>query len=197
MATQSSSTTTGLMHQELLKFWKQNENPQIWCNFNLVKMSDGSLKAHCKHCGHFLKQESNSTLKGHMERYWERLKTTAEAFLAALAPDLLSVQASTVASEFAFSTSERVLSIRKTRLTPTSLGICICLKDHLDATERIQHIVSLEDGLEYEGKLHDVEVTTAGANTIFDEELALDDATSNARSSEPDDEDANLEQALI
>ncbi|GJU78070.1 zinc finger BED domain-containing protein RICESLEEPER 2 [Tanacetum coccineum] len=114
-----------------------------------------------------------------------------------MARDLLSVQASTVASKSAFSTSGRVLSIRRTRLTPTSLEICICLKDHLDAAERIQHIASLEDRLEYEGQLHDVEVTTGEANIIFDEELALDEATSEARSSEPEDEDANLEQALI
>ncbi|GKC85312.1 hypothetical protein Tco_1141029, partial [Tanacetum coccineum] len=91
----------------------------------------------------------------------------------------------------------RVLSIRRTILTPTSLEMRIGLKDHLDATKRIPHIASLEDGLEYEGQLHDVEVTTGEANTIFDEELALDEATSEAMSSEADEEDVNLEQALI
>nr|GEY31084.1 zinc finger BED domain-containing protein RICESLEEPER 2 [Tanacetum cinerariifolium] len=84
-----------------------------------------------------------------------------------------------------------------TRLTPTSLELCICLKDHLDATEHIQHIASLEDELEYEGQLHDVEVTMGEANIIFDEELTLDEATSEARSSEADEEDVNLEQALV
>nr|GEU29525.1 hypothetical protein [Tanacetum cinerariifolium] len=75
--------------------------------------------------------------------------------------------------------------------------MCICLKDHLDAAERIQHIASLEDGQEYERQFHDVEVTTGEANIISDEELALNEATSEDRSSEPEDEDANLEQALI
>nr|GFB34616.1 zinc finger BED domain-containing protein RICESLEEPER 2 [Tanacetum cinerariifolium] len=42
-----------------------------------------------------------------------------------------------LASESAFSTSGRVLSIRRTRLTPASLEMCMCLKDHLDAKERI------------------------------------------------------------
>ncbi|GJW56188.1 RNA-directed DNA polymerase, eukaryota [Tanacetum coccineum] len=48
-----------------------------------------------------------------------------------------SVQASSVASKSAFSTSGRVLSIRRTRLTPASLEMCMCLKDHLDAKELI------------------------------------------------------------
>ncbi|GJR03564.1 ribonuclease H-like domain-containing protein [Tanacetum coccineum] len=61
-----------------------------------------------------------------------------------MARDLLSVQASTVASESAFSLSGRVLSIRRTRLTPASLEMCICLKDHLDAQELKQHTSNLE-----------------------------------------------------
>ncbi|GJX20603.1 zinc finger BED domain-containing protein RICESLEEPER 2 [Tanacetum coccineum] len=117
--------------------------------------------------------------------------------LAAMARDLLSVQASTVASESDFSTSGSVLSIRRTRLTPAYLEMFNCLKDHLDAAERVQHIASLEDRLEYKGKLHDVEVTTSEAYTISDEELGLDEATSEARSSEAEEEDINLEQALI
>ena len=60
--------------------------------------------------------------------------------LAAITRDLLTVQASTVASESAFSVSGRVLSIRRTRLTPAAVEMCICLKDHLDAAERIQHV---------------------------------------------------------
>lgn len=67
--------------------------------------------------------------------------------LAAMTRDLLSVQASMVASETAFSTNERVLSIRRTRLTPTSLEMCICLKDHLDAAERTQKVSSHDDKL--------------------------------------------------
>ncbi|GJW91002.1 zinc finger BED domain-containing protein RICESLEEPER 2 [Tanacetum coccineum] len=112
---------------------------------------------------------------------WWKGRESQFPVLAAMARDLLSVQASTVSSESAFSTSGRILSIRRTRLTPASLEMCICLKDHLDAVERIQHIASLEVGLEYEAQLHDVEVTTGEANTILNEELALDEATSEAR----------------
>ncbi|GKF61874.1 hypothetical protein Tco_0181928, partial [Tanacetum coccineum] len=65
----------------------------------------------------------------------------------------------------------------------------ICLKDHLDAAERIQHISSLEDGLEYEEQLHGVEVETGNAFSLFDEEIALDEAAI-------EEEDVNLEQAL-
>ncbi|GJS47578.1 zinc finger BED domain-containing protein RICESLEEPER 2 [Tanacetum coccineum] len=113
-----------------------------------------------------------------------------------MARDLLSVQASTVASELAFSTSGRVISIRRPTLTPTSLEMCTCLKDHLDATERIQHISSLEDRLEYEEQLHDVEVEMGNVFSLFDEKIALDEATSEARSSKAEEEEVNLEQAL-
>ncbi|GKD46376.1 hypothetical protein Tco_1271021 [Tanacetum coccineum] len=98
--------------------------------------------------------------------------------------------------EIRFSTTGMVLSIRRTRFTPTSLEMCICLKDHLDAAGRIQHISSLEDGLEYEEQLHGVEVETGEAYSIFDEGIALDEATSEARFSEAEEEDVNLEQAL-
>ncbi|GKE51209.1 hypothetical protein Tco_1486365, partial [Tanacetum coccineum] len=81
--------------------------------------------------------------------------------------------------------------------THTGIFRDVYLKDHLDAAERIQHIASLKDGLEYEGKLHDVEVTTGESYTISDEELTLDEATSKARSSKAKEEDVNLEQALI
>ncbi|GKA14610.1 zinc finger BED domain-containing protein RICESLEEPER 2 [Tanacetum coccineum] len=127
---------------------------------------------------------------------WWKGKESQFSVLAAMARDLLNVQAFMVASESAFSTSGRVLSIRRTRLTPTSLEMCICLKDHLDAAKRIQHISSLEGELEYEEQLHGVEVETGNAFSLSDEEITLDEATSEARSSEAEEEDVNLEQAL-
>lgn len=68
--------------------------------------------------------------------------------LAAMARDLLSVQASTVASESAFSTSGRIISARRSRLSPESVECCICLKDYLDGVERRQHVESLEDAID-------------------------------------------------
>ncbi|GJY52304.1 zinc finger BED domain-containing protein RICESLEEPER 2 [Tanacetum coccineum] len=98
-----------------------------------------------------------------------------------MARDLLSVQSSTIASESAFSISGRVLSIRRTRIASASLEMCICLKDHLDAAERIQHISSLDDRLDIEEQLHDVEVETGFAISLSDKEIALDEAVSKAR----------------
>nr|GEU96012.1 reverse transcriptase domain-containing protein [Tanacetum cinerariifolium] len=93
-----------------------------------------------------------------------------------MARDLLSVQASTVALEFVFSLSGRVLSIRRTRLTPASLEMCICLKDHLDAQERIQHTSNLEDDcLEIEQQLLEVEAEAGSAINIADEEINLEE----------------------
>ncbi|GJY50703.1 zinc finger BED domain-containing protein RICESLEEPER 2 [Tanacetum coccineum] len=92
--------------------------------------------------------------------------------LAAMAQDLLSAQASTVASEFDFSISGKVLSIRITRLTPASSEMC---------------------ELDIEEQLHDVEVKTGFAISLSDEEIVLD---SEARSSEAEEEDHNLEEVL-
>nr|GFA34683.1 zinc finger BED domain-containing protein RICESLEEPER 2 [Tanacetum cinerariifolium] len=89
---------------------------------------------------------------------WWKERQSQFPVLSIMTRDLLSVQASTVASESVFSLSGRVLSIRRTRLTPASLEMCICLKDHLDAQERIQHISNLEgDCLEIEEQLLEVE----------------------------------------
>ncbi|GKE10070.1 hypothetical protein Tco_1413621 [Tanacetum coccineum] len=65
-------------------------------------------------------------------------------------------------------------------------GDVYLLEDHLEAAKRIQHISSLEDGLDYEEQLHDVEVETDIAFSLSDEEIALDEAASEARSSEAD-----------
>ncbi|KAK1404300.1 hypothetical protein POM88_003905 [Heracleum sosnowskyi] len=65
--------------------------------------------------------------------------------VAIMACDILTVQASTVASESAFSFSGRILNERRSRLSSSSLEVCICYKDHLDAEERIQDVDSAED----------------------------------------------------
>ncbi|GKA11153.1 hypothetical protein Tco_0690586, partial [Tanacetum coccineum] len=54
----------------------------------------------------------------------------------------------------------------------------------------------LENGLEYKEQLHETEVATGDAYSNPDEEIALDEAASEARSSEAEEEDANLELAL-
>ncbi|GKE70393.1 zinc finger BED domain-containing protein RICESLEEPER 2 [Tanacetum coccineum] len=80
--------------------------------------------------------------------FWKEKESTFPV-LSHMTRDILSVQATSVASESAFSTSGRVLSIQRTRLTPASLEMCICLKDHLDAMGRIQHTSNLENCSEF------------------------------------------------
>ncbi|GKD13682.1 putative reverse transcriptase domain-containing protein [Tanacetum coccineum] len=101
--------------------------------------------------------------------------------LSRMAMDL-SVQAISVASESTFSTSGRVLSIRRTRLTPASLEMCMCLKDHLDAIELIQHTSSHENALDFKEEILDEEVQENEVIAFFDEEIALDEVASKARS---------------
>nr|GEW20233.1 BTB/POZ and TAZ domain-containing protein 4-like [Tanacetum cinerariifolium] len=104
--------------------------------------------------------------------FWKE-KETMFPVLSCMAIDLISVQASSVASESAFSTSGRVLSIRRTRLTPASLEMCMCLKDHLDAKERKQDKCTLETPLDFEEDVFDDEVQRNEAILLSDE-IALD-----------------------
>ncbi|GJZ64399.1 zinc finger BED domain-containing protein RICESLEEPER 2-like protein [Tanacetum coccineum] len=62
--------------------------------------------------------------------FW-KAKETMFPVLSRMAIDILSVQATSVASESAFSTSGRVLSIQRTRLTPASLEMSIPLSDEV------------------------------------------------------------------
>ncbi|GJX67659.1 zinc finger BED domain-containing protein RICESLEEPER 2 [Tanacetum coccineum] len=105
--------------------------------------------------------------------FWKE-KETMFPTLSRMAMDIISVQASSVASESTFSTSGRVLSIRRTRLTLVSLEMCMCLKDHLDAKERKQDKCHLEIPLDFEEDVFDDEVQRNEAIPLSDEEIALD-----------------------
>ncbi|GJY19366.1 zinc finger BED domain-containing protein RICESLEEPER 2-like protein [Tanacetum coccineum] len=118
--------------------------------------------------------------------FW-KAKESMFPVLSRMVQDILSIQATSVASEFAFS-SGRMLSFRRTRLTPTSLEMCMCLKDHLDATDRIQHTSNLKNSLDFEVEILDEEVLASEAISLFDEEIALDEAASEARSNRSGEE---------
>ncbi|KAJ9536416.1 hypothetical protein OSB04_un000408 [Centaurea solstitialis] len=117
---------------------------------------------------------------------WENLDLLARwkekesqfPILAAMARDLLTVQASTVASESTFSVSGRVISQRRSRLSPESVEMCICLKDCLDVAAQIQHLTTLEDAIDA-----DVEAT------IHNEEVELGISTNDDEEEEDDDDD--------
>nr|GEW06535.1 zinc finger BED domain-containing protein RICESLEEPER 2 [Tanacetum cinerariifolium] len=91
--------------------------------------------------------------------------------LSRMAMDIISVQATSVASEFAFSTSGRVLSIQRTRLTLASLEMCMCLKDHLDAQARKQHKFSLENPIDFKEEILYAEVQQNEAIPLSEEEI--------------------------
>ncbi|GJS82829.1 zinc finger BED domain-containing protein RICESLEEPER 2 [Tanacetum coccineum] len=109
--------------------------------------------------------------------FW-KAKESMYPVLSRMAMDIICVQATSVASESAFSTSGRVLSIRRTRLTPASLEVCMCLKDHLDAQERKQHKSGLENPIDFEEEILDAEVQQNEAIPLSEEEIALDVASS-------------------
>ena len=56
-----------------------NRNPDIWCNWDLVEMSDRTTKARCKFCSTLLSTTSNSTLNKHITRkFCKALKDTVD-----------------------------------------------------------------------------------------------------------------------
>ncbi|KAD7478734.1 hypothetical protein E3N88_01870 [Mikania micrantha] len=59
---------------------EHNRNPEIWCNWDLVEVSDGSIKARCKFCGIYLGKESNSNLKKRINKpFCKALKKDPES----------------------------------------------------------------------------------------------------------------------
>ncbi|GKB43860.1 hypothetical protein Tco_0888802 [Tanacetum coccineum] len=136
MATQPFSTFVGVGSSNaptIVAVLETTRNLEIWCNYELVKLSDRSLKAHCKHCDD-------------------------EAYVAS--------------ENFDY--------------PHTGLHLFRMLRD---AQKRIQHISSLEgDCLDVEEQLHDVEVEGGYTISLFDKEIQLDEAASEARSPEAEDE---------
>ncbi|KAI3683113.1 hypothetical protein L1987_83613 [Smallanthus sonchifolius] len=119
---------------------------------------------------------------------WWKKNGASFPILSAMARDVLTVQASTVTSESAFSFSGMVLSIRRTRLTPLAMEMCICLKDHLDAMDMIQDQTSLEDEIQAEEIIHNNDVDLGISEPVTDEELA-EDARLRSSSSEDNAQD--------
>ncbi|GJZ61811.1 hypothetical protein Tco_0813900 [Tanacetum coccineum] len=58
----------------------------------------------------------------------------------------------------------------------------MCLKDYMDAADQVQHISNLENSLDFEAKILEEEVQEHEAIALSDEEVALDEAASEARS---------------
>ncbi|GJX07111.1 zinc finger BED domain-containing protein RICESLEEPER 2 [Tanacetum coccineum] len=117
---------------------------------------------------------------------WWKEREIQFPILSAMARDLLAVQASTVASESAFSTSGRIISERRSRLTPESVEVCVCLKDYLDGVDRVQHETSLEGPI-----LEDVE------ETIAREEVDLGISPPNTELDEGEFEDLDIEDVDV
>lgn len=76
---------------------------------------------------------------------WWKNNSRYSPAMAAMVRDLLTIQASTVASESCFSTVGRVLDEKRRTLTPMSMEIYICYKDYIDAITRQQDKVKSED----------------------------------------------------
>ena len=69
--------------------------------------------------------------------------------LSRLARDILTIPVSTVSSESAFSTAERIIEDRRTSLTPEMVEVLTCLKDWEHADKRMQYTVEDQEILQH------------------------------------------------
>ncbi|CAM8918367.1 unnamed protein product [Rhodiola kirilowii] len=79
---------------------------------------------------------------------WWKANSTMYPVLSVIAKDLLSIPASTVASEAAFSAGGRVVSEKRASLSPTTIEALICLKDWSLASCRKQDAAAEEAAAE-------------------------------------------------
>nr|GEV86666.1 putative AC transposase [Tanacetum cinerariifolium] len=142
---------------------------------------------------HFDDEQTTRVFQKYLQPKYNHAKETMFPVLSRMAMDILSVQATSVASESVFSTSERVLSIRRTRLSPASLKMSMCLKDHLDAQERKQDKSTLKTPVDFEEEIMDAKVQANEAIPLSDEEIALDAASSDGSMSGPGSEGEEAE----
>ena len=71
-----------------------------------------------------------------------------------MARDVFAVLVSTVPSESCFSSANRILSDKRSKLGPHVFERLVCLKDWIQAEERMQHVpeqISSEDDTEESG----------------------------------------------
>ncbi|GJW11741.1 zinc finger BED domain-containing protein RICESLEEPER 2 [Tanacetum coccineum] len=163
----------------LLRRLKEHTNKKAWSDPSLSSEYERYVHSDFVTCLQTTEFETFDVLA-----FWKE-KETMFPVLSRMAMDILSVQATSVASEFAFSTSRRVLSIRRKRLTLASLEMCMCLKDHLDAQERKHDKSTLETPVDFKEEILDAEIQANESILLSDEEIALDAASSEGSMSEP------------
>ena len=74
-SSQSQSSIGGASSNELtvVVILEMTRDPEVWSNFDLCEMSNGTQKARCKKYGTFFIGTSNSNLRGHLAKYCKLL----------------------------------------------------------------------------------------------------------------------------
>jgi hypothetical protein len=70
---------------------------------------------------------------------WWKTNQRSYPAMAMMARDVFAVPVSTVPSESCFSSANRILSDKRSKLGPHVFERLVCLKDWIDADERMQH----------------------------------------------------------
>nr|GEY03796.1 zinc finger BED domain-containing protein DAYSLEEPER [Tanacetum cinerariifolium] len=163
--------------------WRESNEPVVILVERTYKQkarSDHLLSSEYEryvHSDFFTHLENNKFATFDLLGFW-KAKESIFPVLSHMAMAIISVQATLVASESAYSTSERVLLIQRTRLTLASLEMCMCLKDHLDAQERKQDKSNPENPIDFGEEILNADVQQNKAIPLTNEEISLHAASS-------------------
>nr|GEV34695.1 zinc finger, BED-type, phospholipase-like, homeodomain-like protein [Tanacetum cinerariifolium] len=165
METQSDSITTGVGSSSapaIVQILATPRNPQIWIDYNLCKISDNMIKAQCNHCFHFFSQNSNSTLKNNISHpHCEALKTVPEVGQSFMSRD---------GSVFVYNSD-----VLHEQFTGLVIQQGLPFNPNTQMTRVSQNYMQPKYN-------HEKEVQLQEAIALSDEEVALDEAASEARS---------------
>ncbi|KAL2904106.1 putative AC9 transposase, partial [Bienertia sinuspersici] len=76
---------------------------------------------------------------------WWKNHSSKFPVLARIAKDILTIPASTIASESAFSAGRKVLDEKRSRFSSVSIEMCLCKKDWDQAEKRTQGLKEEEE----------------------------------------------------
>jgi hypothetical protein len=106
MATQSSQSSVGVgstSAPNIVRVIPTTRSQDVWSHFDMVELDDKTIKAHCKKCGGFIKSDSNSTLRKHINQYCPSLRSVPQPGQSSMARDgsIFAYSAEVCRQEFA------------------------------------------------------------------------------------------------
>ncbi|GJR81699.1 hypothetical protein Tco_0152484 [Tanacetum coccineum] len=196
-------------NEDVVRIRPTTRKGDVWSNYDMCIMIDGVEKARCKKCMKFYNPASNTTLRTHKngcnavsqnDTSQGTIGADGQVFIFDNDAVRLDFTKFVIQQALPFNHFDnvklteiikrrlqpRIISERRSRLTPESVEVCVCLKDYLDGVDRVQHETSLEGPI-----LEDVE------ETIAREEVELGISPPNTELDEGEFEDLDIEHVDV